>query len=147
VSRDRPGDAYDWRQRDETFAHAWEDALERSTRLLEDHARARALAGPDDPGAATLLIFLLKARRREVYRDRVEVRHTDRVELVVHLEALRRAAEPDPEAAERMAMALAAAERVEAAADRDDLAGDERRRKASRMSEGRIALGQANCGG
>jgi hypothetical protein len=106
--------AYDRRQRDGEFAVAWADAVERSTELLEDHARARALAGPEDPGAAQLLMFLLKARRPGVYRERVDLRHSGRVERSGDLAGVRRAAARDPHAAERMAAALAAAERGQA---------------------------------
>jgi hypothetical protein len=37
--------------------------------ILEGHARARAIASSD-----TLLIFLLKAHRPEVYRERIDIR-------------------------------------------------------------------------
>lgn len=58
--------AYSWRESDKTFAEAWDDALEIGTEKLETEATRRALEGSD-----TLLIFLLKARRPKVYRERV----------------------------------------------------------------------------
>jgi hypothetical protein len=53
----------------------------------------------------------LKARRPGVYRDRVDLRHSGKVEHMADLPALRRAAKLDPDAAERMAIALREAER------------------------------------
>lgn len=63
--------AYNWRESDETFAAAWDDALEAGTERLEQEATRRALESSD-----TLLIFLLKARRPKVYRDRVSAELT-----------------------------------------------------------------------
>ena len=60
--------AYEARQRDPAFAAAWQDALEDAIEALEAHARAMALAGD-----TIMTIFLLKAHRPEVYRDRYEV--------------------------------------------------------------------------
>jgi hypothetical protein len=60
--------AYDQRQRDEAFALRWADAIEEGTEALESEARRRAMEGSD-----TLMIFLLKARRPEVYRERMSV--------------------------------------------------------------------------
>lgn len=63
--------AYSWRESDKTFAEAWDDALEIGTEKLETEATRRALEGSD-----TLLIFLLKARRPKVYRERVSTEVT-----------------------------------------------------------------------
>ena len=63
--------AYSWRESDEAFAEAWDDALEIGTEKLETEATRRALESSD-----TLLIFLLKARRPNVYRDRVSAELT-----------------------------------------------------------------------
>jgi hypothetical protein len=62
--------AYDWRKTDAAFAAAWDDALEAGTDTLEDEAVTRAKDGSD-----TLLIFLLKARRPDKYKDRVSTEH------------------------------------------------------------------------
>lgn len=58
---------YLWLADDPDFAKAVDDALESGTDLLEDEAKRRAvgLSGSD-----TLLIFLLKARRPDKYRER-----------------------------------------------------------------------------
>lgn len=58
---------YLWRAGDPEFSAAVDDALESGTDLLEDEAKRRAvgLSGSD-----TLLIFLLKARRPDKYRER-----------------------------------------------------------------------------
>ncbi len=74
---------YDWKSADSEFADAWERALDIGTDALEDEAVRRAHDGVDEPvfyrGKAcgvvrkysdTLLIFLLKGRRPERYRDR-----------------------------------------------------------------------------
>lgn len=63
--------AYSWRESDKTFAEAWDDALEIGTEKLETEATRRALEGSD-----TLLIFLLKARRPKIYRERVSTEVT-----------------------------------------------------------------------
>lgn len=62
--------AYKTRQRDEAFALAWADVEERSTEELEREAKRRAVDGSD-----TLMIFLLKARRPEKYRENVKIEH------------------------------------------------------------------------
>jgi transposase-like protein len=62
---------YDWRKADSEFAAAWDDAIEAGTDALEDEALRRAKEKSD-----TLLIFLLKARRPEKYKDRVSTEHS-----------------------------------------------------------------------
>lgn len=57
--------AYRWKGDDEEFSKAWDDAIEEGTDCLEEIAAARAMRGKSD----TLLIFLLKGRRPEKYRD------------------------------------------------------------------------------
>ncbi|SEL39165.1 hypothetical protein SAMN04515666_103607 [Bosea lupini] len=62
---------YDWRKRDGEFAAAWDDAIETGTDNLEDEARRRAMSTSD-----TLMIFMLKARRPEKYKERYAAEHT-----------------------------------------------------------------------
>lgn len=86
--------AYSYRQSDEDFALRWADAIEEGTEELEKVARRRAVEGSDN-----LLIFLLKARRPEVYRERSEVRasvETIRTPSSAELHMLREAGQ-DPE--------------------------------------------------
>ena len=66
---------YNWRAKDPKFRAAWDEALEDNTDVLEESAYQRALAGD-----TTLTIFLLKARRPDVYRDnlRITVEQMDR---------------------------------------------------------------------
>lgn len=64
---------YDWRKDDPAFAAAADAAIEAGTDLLEDEARRRA-TGP--MGSDTLLIFLLKAKRPDKYKDRSLSEHT-----------------------------------------------------------------------
>lgn len=64
---------YDWRSADPEFAVAADIAIEEGTDLLEDAARRRAVS---PLGSDTLLIFLLKARRPEKYKDRLVNEHT-----------------------------------------------------------------------
>ena len=84
--------AYTWRDDDPAFRDAWDMAIESGTDLMEDEARRRAVKGVAKPvyqggqrvGAVqeysdTLLIFLLKGRRPEKFRDRVE--HSGRISL------------------------------------------------------------------
>ena len=56
--------AYRWRKEDPAFAAEWDAAIEQGTDELEDVAIKRARDGSD-----TLLIFMLKARRKETYAD------------------------------------------------------------------------------
>jgi hypothetical protein len=76
---------YDLRAQDEEFAEAWRQALERGTQVLEDEARRRAVDGVEDFAldkfgvehpkrvySDHLLMFLLRARRPDVYRDNAQ---------------------------------------------------------------------------
>jgi hypothetical protein len=74
--------AYAWRRDDPDFAEAWDSAVETGTDALEDEAVKRAKAGSD-----TLLIFLLKARRPDKYKDRVSTEHAGSI-AVRHEDAL-----------------------------------------------------------
>ena len=56
---------YRWREHDETFRRAWDRSIDRGTTILEDVALERALDKSD-----TLLIFLLKSRRPDLYSER-----------------------------------------------------------------------------
>lgn len=75
---------YELRDRDETFAGAWDAAVELGTKRLEDEAMRRAAEGWDEPVyqkgelvgyirrySDQLLMFLLRGRRPEVYREAV----------------------------------------------------------------------------
>ena len=62
---------YQWRDEDAEFAALADEALEAGTDRLEDIANFRATRPID--GSDTLLIFLLKARRPEKYRDNSKV--------------------------------------------------------------------------
>lgn len=77
--------AYDYRDHHEDFRAAWEGAGETSADLLEQEAFRRAAQGTEKPVyyrgrevgrvreySDVLLIFLLKARRPDVYRERFE---------------------------------------------------------------------------
>jgi len=59
--------AYHVRKKNVAFRKAWDEALEKSVEKLEQEAHRRALNKSD-----TLLIFLLKSRKPEVYRERQE---------------------------------------------------------------------------
>lgn len=82
---------YYWQEHDEVFAQAYKQAELRSTEVLETEARRRALDGVDKHRRVydnrgnlideytettysdTLLIFLLKARAPEKYRERHDI--------------------------------------------------------------------------
>lgn len=81
--------AYRWRESDAEFAAAWDEALEEGTDWLEQEAIRRGRDGVRKPiyqsgklvghvqeYSDTLLIFMLKARRPEVYRERASLEHT-----------------------------------------------------------------------
>jgi hypothetical protein len=74
---------YEWREADESFRAAWDDALEEGTDRLEDEAFRRAHDGVPKPifykgdridtvheHSDTLTIFLLKARRPDKFKER-----------------------------------------------------------------------------
>jgi hypothetical protein len=81
---------YEVRDADESFADAWTEALEQGTEVLEDELRRRAVEGFDEDTfdgegklirrvrrySPALLIFSLKARRPEQYRDNAVVQVT-----------------------------------------------------------------------
>lgn len=75
---------YNWISTDETFKVKYEDAQRLAVDLLEDEARRRAFNGVREPVyqggkrvgyitkySDTLIIFLLKNLKKEVYRDTV----------------------------------------------------------------------------
>lgn len=81
--------AYRWRDDDPEFAEAWDDAIDAGTELMEREAIRRGMSGVSKPVfhkgqvcghlqeySDTLLIFMLKARRPHVYRERATFEHT-----------------------------------------------------------------------
>lgn len=97
--------AYEWRDADTAFAKLWDEALDAGIDLLEDEARRRAVDGVERPVVAmgkiarnddgtvlkireysdTLLALMLRAKKPEQYRDRVDVnaKHSGAVALTV----------------------------------------------------------------
>jgi hypothetical protein len=80
--------AYELKNKDETFAVSWKDAMDEAADLLEMEARRRATQGVPEPVfykgqkiaivhkySDTLLIFLLKGNRPEKYRERYQHQH------------------------------------------------------------------------
>lgn len=63
VCREQP---YAWRRNDAAFAQAWAAAVEDGTDALEDLALEMAAKGSEK-----LVMFLLKARRPHLYRERL----------------------------------------------------------------------------
>jgi hypothetical protein len=61
-----------------SFAADWDDALKLGTGALEDEARRRALQGSD-----TLLIFMLKSHKPDVYRETVNQRYEGGIKISV----------------------------------------------------------------
>ncbi|GHF18089.1 hypothetical protein GCM10017044_10750 [Kordiimonas sediminis] len=81
---------YDWRQRDAMFSREWERAVETGTDALEDEAVRRSYEGVDKPVfrgseiighvreySDAMLMFLLKARRPETFRDSKKSKTTE----------------------------------------------------------------------
>ncbi len=79
---------YNWRQQDEAFAIAWHDVEEATTERMEREAFRRSVegvkrdiyhqgqvVGQERQFSDVLLIFMLKARRPERYRDNVKIEH------------------------------------------------------------------------
>lgn len=83
VSRQTP---YNWAAEDEDFKAEWEEAEEEGVDRIEEEAYRRAVYGVEEPlhhqghltghtvqkYSDTLLIFMLKSKRREVYGDKVD---------------------------------------------------------------------------
>ena len=95
--------AYDLRESDLDFKAAWDAAIEEGTDLLEDEARRRAFEGIDQPLVSAgklvatarrysdpLLVFLLKSRRPEKYRERSTVEHSGTIDVSGARETLER---------------------------------------------------------
>ena len=104
-------DVYRWRKEDETFAEQWQAALDAGIDLLEQVALQRATVGQeikiaDKDGnvvgiertmpSDTLLIFLLKAKRPDVYREtyRYDVTNSDN-SLVAFAKAMNMLEDPE----------------------------------------------------
>jgi hypothetical protein len=100
-------------RRDEEFAAAWADAIEEATETLERVAVRRAMVGTDRPifnggkqvgtvreVSDTLLIFLLKARRPDVYRDNAKIEHEVTGDLAVATNVTVEIVPPEEERAE-----------------------------------------------
>lgn len=83
---------YDHRARDEDFAARWDAAIEQGTDRLEKEGIRRAMEGSD-----SLLMFLLKGRRRHVYGERVEVNAKVEAITSAELAAVRQAAADHPD--------------------------------------------------
>lgn len=92
--------AYEWREADPDFAARWDEAVEEALDAMEREVRRRGLEGVDKPvfyqGAVcgsvrefsdTLLMFHLKARRPEKFRERYEV--TSHININHHLDTSR----------------------------------------------------------
>lgn len=88
---------YRWRESDEDFARLWDEALEEGTQQLEEEAIRRAkgyvetrIAKDGTPyeirqHSDVLLIFLLKARRPDVYREKIDINEDRRTFVHVNL--------------------------------------------------------------
>jgi hypothetical protein len=87
--------AYAWREDDEGFKAEWDSAVEAGTDVMEDEALRRAVNGVSKPvfhkGTAcgyvqeysdTLMIFMLKARRPDKYKDRAAVESDNTVRII-----------------------------------------------------------------
>lgn len=93
---------YLYKADDPKFAEAWDEANETAIERMEREADRRAIEGYDKPVfyegvecgvqrqfSDTLLIFRLKAKRPEVYRERAEVAVTVTDELASRIKAAR----------------------------------------------------------
>ncbi len=73
--------AYYWRERFATFRNEWNDAMEDACDILEGEAWRRGIEEDSD----RLLMFLLKAHRREVFGDHTRLEHQGEVKTVVQV--------------------------------------------------------------
>ena len=90
---------YEERKNDETFAAAWDEALETAIDAMELEARRRAVEGVEKPiigrvgkdqdgiivtvreYSDSLMTLLLKAHRPDKYRERTDVQHSGKLEI------------------------------------------------------------------
>jgi hypothetical protein len=96
----RRATVYDWQERDDEFVAGFREAEIKATEVLETAARRRAVDGvttitpilhrgrvvyqiAETKYSDTLLIFLLKARAPEKYRDNVAVSHSGQVDVTL----------------------------------------------------------------
>jgi hypothetical protein len=70
--------AYLHRKNHPKFAEAWDEAIEDACDVLEGIGLERAKNNSDG-----LLMFFLKARRPETYRERMEMRHIERQQVEI----------------------------------------------------------------
>ena len=93
---------YEWRHLDDAFAAAWDEAVELGTDALEDEAIRRGHEGVEEPVyqggvlvghirkySDTLLIFMLKARRPEKFKDRISTELTGKAGGPIQVENAR----------------------------------------------------------
>ena len=85
--------AYRTRNRSKAFRLLWDDALEQAVDLLDGEARRRATGikrdvwyagekvGTENVYSDSLLMFLLRAHRTNLYRDNVKVEHSGGMEV------------------------------------------------------------------
>lgn len=101
--------AYEWRDAAPEFAAAWDAALDRGTDALEDEAVRRASEGTLKPVfykggkcgsireySDTLLMFMLKGRRPEKFKDRQETEISGKGGGPLVVEIVRFGANPAP---------------------------------------------------
>lgn len=106
-----PVTVYAHRNADPAFAALWDEALELGIQVMEQEARRRAVDGTDKMIVSAgkvlgmerqysdaLLMFLLKAKRPDVYRDTVNI------ELYIRQEAIKAGIDPDAAVAEAQAI-------------------------------------------
>lgn len=67
---------YKRREADPEFKAAWDEVIEEAMDALEEVALRRAKKGSD-----TLLIFLLKSRRPEIYKETIKQEHSGTVSI------------------------------------------------------------------
>lgn len=92
--------AYEHRSSFESFAAAWDDAIDEAIERLEYEMHRRAYEGTDKPViyqgeitetykeySDTLAIFLAKAHRPDKYRERSEVKTDGTLEIKIKYEA------------------------------------------------------------
>ena len=94
--------AFEWREGDQEFARRWEEAYKAGTDVMENEARRRAFEGFEEPVfhqgqvcghvrkfSDNLLMFLLKARDPDRFKDRVSNELTGKL-TISHEEWLQR---------------------------------------------------------
>ena len=74
---------YVWLNNDAKYRAAYEEAIDDATDRIEANVVRMATTGIDGPPNLIAAIFMLKARRPQIYRDHYDVRHSGSINVAI----------------------------------------------------------------